>query len=134
MSAFLVADAHINFIVDFANTALPKYNKLPGGASLSDPQGTGEILYKANVASVDYRYPADAGNAAPDWSWKPSGPIPATLENLVKFLKALDCLEYQSCEPNDWEESQAFKIIRALRGMAINSLPGYDSAPWGIDA
>jgi hypothetical protein len=132
VSAFLVSDAHISFIVDFANSALPKYNRLPGGAALSDPQGVGEILHKANVDSVNYRYPQDTCEP-PVWQWKPSGPHAATLENLVKFLKALDCLEYQSCERNDWEESQAFKIIRTLRGMAINSLPGYDSAPWGIN-
>lgn len=133
MSAFLVHDAHISFIVNFANTALAKWNSLPGGARLDDPQGLGEILYKANVYSVDYRYPAHAGDEAPAYVWKPSGPIPATLENTVKFLKALDCLEYQSCEPPAWDESQAYKIIQALRAMAVNVLPGYDSAPWGID-
>lgn len=134
MSAYLVSDAHISFIVNFANTALAKWNSLPGHARIDDPQGLGEILYKANDYSVEYRYPQSAKNAAPAWKWKPSGPIPATLENTVKFLKALDCLEYQSCEPPAWDESQAFKIIAALRGMAINALPGYNKAPWGIDA
>jgi len=135
MSAWVCADAHFNFIVNFANTALPKWNKLPGGQSLSDPQGLAELLFKANVRSVNYRYAHHEPQPEEGFVWKPAGgQMPATLENLVKFLKALDCLEYQSCERNDWEESEAFKIIRELRGMAINSLPGYDSAPWGIDA
>lgn len=51
--------------------------------------------------------------------------------NMVQVLKSCDCLEYQSCENDDYEKSIAAKIINSIRTHAIHALPGYDDAAWG---
>ena len=48
------------------------------------------------------------------------------------LLKALACLEYQSCERPDWHGSVAEQLIGIIRRRAIAALPGYEDAPWGI--
>ncbi|ETB37543.1 hypothetical protein O974_28215, partial [Mycobacterium avium 11-0986] len=42
------------------------------------------------------------------------------------------CYEYQACEPNDWQTTEAYAFCRELHNMLIQVLPGYDPAPWGI--
>jgi hypothetical protein len=51
----------------------------------------------------------------------------------VELLKAVDCLEYQSCEHEGWNKSEAKKECERLRAIATRNLPGYNEAPWGID-
>lgn len=134
MSAFLVSDNHINFIVNFANRGFATYRTLSGGASLDDPQGLGRILHQANIDSVNYRYAHHEQLPASEWQWNPRATYDDKVKSdLVTFIKALDCLEYQSCECDDWKESVACKAIDTLRSIAISSLPGYQAAPWGID-
>ena len=133
MSAFLVSDAHLCAIVNFAALAFARDNYMPHGIPVTtEPQKLGELLYAANVASVDYRYPAQANETAPKWKLQPSPLAVNSPHFLVPFLKLLDCLEYQSCERNDWEQSQAYKAIQALRCKAISKLPGYEAAPWAL--
>ena len=50
----------------------------------------------------------------------------------VAILKALDCYEYQSCETDDWPQSEAFAFCDSLGGSLVHRLPGYDDAPWEI--
>lgn len=50
----------------------------------------------------------------------------------VVVLKAIDCYEYQSCEHDEWAESEAHAFCHALRKRMIHSLPGYEDAPWGL--
>jgi hypothetical protein len=98
-----------------------------------------DLLYQENIRSVQHRYPQDAVDQLP-------GPIvkePALTVSLsdvcnaktdpVTVLKLCDCLEYQSCETDDWEETGAFELLERIRKAAIRSLPGYDDAPWGLD-
>ena len=49
----------------------------------------------------------------------------------VNVLHSLACYEYQACESDDWEQTDAFKICDQIRRAAIKRLPGYDDAPWG---
>jgi len=48
----------------------------------------------------------------------------------VETLKLVRCYEYQSCEHGEWEKSEAKSFCDALTGSCINSLPGYEDAPW----
>jgi len=94
------------------------------------------ILYDENVKSVAHRYPNDAPDELPGStgtvplfrSTNPHRAYPA-----ITILKALDCLEYQSCEHPGWEDSLARFIVDQLRKAAIHNLPGYNDAPWGIE-
>ena len=58
--------------------------------------------------------------------------IPPTQLNAVQLFKLCDCLEYQSCETSDYEESLAFKILTKIRREIIQTLDGYANAKWGI--
>jgi len=48
----------------------------------------------------------------------------------IQVLKAVSCLEYQSCEGPEWGRSEAFAFLRTLEGWAIHALPGYEEAEW----
>lgn len=79
------------------------------------------------IRSVNYRYDED--------DWEPPylfRPLPGTPDALV-VLKAIDCLEYQSCEHPGWLDSEARVFYQALRRAAITELPGYsDAEGWPI--
>ncbi len=103
--------------------------------SISDGEACLDIankLYRENVRSYNYRY-------------KESGDLPGfTLQDIasagprvssdpVLILKQCQCLNYQSCETGDWEDTEAYAILEALKNAQLSRLPGYDDAPWGLD-
>lgn len=99
-----------------------------------------DILYQENIRSCYARYPQDKTvNDLPGLIEKPDhlvvtgadccGLARYTLPS-VSILKMCDCLEYQSCETEDWDKSVAYSIVRAIRKAAVRALPGYDDAPW----
>jgi hypothetical protein len=109
--------------------------------TLSRADGLGRVLWIENLKSVAYRYPHNASGDRP-------GPIGLTDEEIcgyrfdpfatpltpVEMLKAIDCLEYQSCETPRWEQSAAHRICQQLRSEAICHLPGYAQASWEFDS
>lgn len=92
----------------------------------------GSMLLAENRRSVDHRYdedgcaPEDAYTFATS-TWLQARPLPP-----VAILKALDCLEYQSCEHPGWSTSEAFAFVTALRSDQIGRLAGYDEAAWEV--
>ena len=95
-------------------------------------------LYQENIRSVLARYPKDTLESAPGPIDKPAS-IAVTLRDstlakyrlkAVAILKMCDCLDYQSCETDDWEETVAFRLLANIRAAAIRTLPGYEDAPW----
>lgn len=48
----------------------------------------------------------------------------------VEMVKLTQCYDYQACETKDYETTAAAEIVKAIRGLAISKLPGYDAAPW----
>ena len=91
----------------------------------------GQMLWDENIRSVRYWY--DDPDTLP-------GPIDETFvyihvpvaasEDPVQTLKAIHCLEYQSCEHPEWKDSEAYAALQALAHRAIRALPGYDDAGW----
>ncbi len=116
---------------------------VPVFADLSQPELAtlyANVLYQENIRSCYARYPQDKTiNDLPGLIDKPDtiditgadcrGLAMYTLPP-VSILKMCDCLEYQSCETEDWEKSVAFALLTAIRKAAIHTLPGYDDAPW----
>jgi hypothetical protein len=51
----------------------------------------------------------------------------------VQVIKAIHCFAYQARNVSDWESCWAKRVCDALERAAVNALPGYDEAPWGID-
>jgi hypothetical protein len=125
MSAFLVDPAHIDRIVEFATT----HEILPRNTSAYD---LGKLLYEANVDSMIARYGEDFDKDDGTGRSYTYTERAGSLLTAVAFLKALDCLEYQSCEIDHWEKSEAYEVINELRRRAVKFLPGYEAAAWEI--
>jgi hypothetical protein len=152
MSAFVCGPDHFIALAVFATGGRqrkvdPRYVKgIPQGIENLPRQEIGTLyantLYAANIRSVMARYPEDTVDSIPGPCDKPEQ-IAVTHKHYehinwvlkpVQILKMLNCLEYQSCEADDWEKSTAFNLLEAIRRAAIRQLPGYDDAPWDYDA
>jgi hypothetical protein len=87
----------------------------------------GALLLAENIRSLHHRYGTT--------EWEPSYEyrrIPGTPHPLI-VLKAIACLEYQSCEHSGWPDSEAAAFLAALRAAWTFELPGIaDAAGWSI--
>ncbi len=146
MSAFVVSHKHINAIVSYGT--VPVYGdaariRLNDGTTLyfddyGDLQHAAEILLAENVRSVQERYPDTVDNLKdmPGVIAEVGEPIIFRFVNgkkPVDIIKACDCYDYQACETDDYNTTDAHRIVDNIRERAINNLPGYDEAPWEID-
>lgn len=99
-------------------------------------QAYADILYGENIRSVQCRYEnCQTVNDLPGLIEKPERVIiPFTricpVVDPVWILSMCVGLDYQSCETDDWRETDAYKLIRSIKEAAIRELPGYDNAPW----
>jgi hypothetical protein len=84
------------------------------------------ILYRANVDSVNYRYREH--EPIFNFKYKTAGVYAKPIE----IIKACDCFDYQACEVPNYDETPAAKLIDSIRREAIRCLPGYDGAAWSI--
>ena len=128
MSAFIVSDTHINALVRYAsrhNVRAFYGNPLAMFQVKDNEQAAAELLLAENVKSVNYRY---RDNEVMSITYDRGAPILTA----IQAIKAAQCLRYQSCECDDFEESIAFKLIEAIIADAIPRLDGYESAQWGI--
>ncbi len=128
--------------------AIPGFNAI----ELVPPSLIGQRLVDECVASVHERYPdtdpekgdlpgpCDAYYMGP-YVWEPyrcgstrslrrSIPAPASVAVIAKQIAHY---EYQSCEHDEWEASEAHAFCRALAEALLQSLPGWEAAPWGIE-
>jgi hypothetical protein len=127
MSAFVCSKKHVAALATFAVA-----KKVWLGSKSAGP-GDYESIYKTlaaeNVRSVCHRYAADKAENYADFL-KPQGKF--VVDNPVSIIKLAQCLDYQSCETDDWKDTQACGILKSIINAAINALPGYDAAPWAI--
>ena len=96
----------------------------------------GQMLWDENVKSVRHRYP-DCDDELPgpigcDYQYGEHNAYQNGHIDPVAVLKACDGYEYQSCEHEGWEESEAKAFVDALRHRAWHALPGYADADWEI--
>jgi len=89
------------------------------------------ILRRENVRSLVARYGKRASEDVREAAGYVLRPVPSDEVDPVVALKSLACLDYQSCERDDYDKSTAKRLIDALTAYAITVLPGYESAPWG---
>lgn len=88
----------------------------------------GAMLLAENRRSVNDRY--DEDEIEDLYTYRPLRHSTCTP---VDILKAISCYEYQSCETEGWQGSEARRFCAALRDAMIGKLPGYDAAPWEIE-
>jgi hypothetical protein len=130
MSAFIVGNDHIDGLLSFAISRVRGnvcYYHDDNRVEISRNNATkiGRILLAENERSVCHRYNEASEDEASSYTFKPWHETP----NPVSILKACDCFDYQACETEDYEKSEAHTIIMAIRKRAISALPGYDNAP-----
>jgi len=103
----------------------------------------GQMLWDENIASINARYPdtieSPEGMPGPIGENYQYGPHqnPTSYEptiNPLQVLSSLFCFEYQACEHDGWEGSEAFAFCESLRKTAIYALPGMDDLKWGAPA
>lgn len=132
MSAFVVGNKHINAMLK--------------AASMSRGPGDGAYYYwddaphffNGNIKEIGQKLVDENTRSVNSWYSKEVQSHEFKTMVLhkqytpVEIIKACDCYSYQSCETMDWEETEAYAIVNALRKRAIDSLPGYDEAAWEI--
>jgi len=158
MSAFVCSQDHIKALAIFAAHRTPghgpnvdpRYFKYDGGDERMCGRPDEElatyyanILYCENIRSVQHRYPQDKTlDDLPGEINKPDFLTVTASEFWDQFtdirfavpplhiLSMCSCLEYQSCETNDWQKTLAYRLIQRIKDAAIRALPGYENAPW----
>ena len=148
VSAFIEDKEHMDVLVRAADHASVR-NRHPMSwfegdtrHSLTDytSDELGQVLTDWNVRSVSWRYPDCKLSELPGqidhwWTEPYKFAIPTREHSEVQVLKAIDGYEYQACEHPDWEQSNAYAFLNALRREFIRLLPGYDEGDgWAISA
>lgn len=133
MSAFVVSHNHINALVAFA--IRQEYGGRPsyyfkGERCFYEPESwIGQVLLDENIRSVNHRYEEQTPPEPYKFYW----PVFKAVISPLQAIKACACLDYQSCETPDWQDTRAYAILQDIRERAIRELPGYDEAHWEIE-
>lgn len=128
MSAFIVSNTQINAIVRAASRMGLSYQYAGMTRRVAGmEQEMAEMLLCANYDSVNARYKED--NLPRPIIYAIDAPILPAL-SIIKLAKSL---EYQSCEYDEYEASEAKAFISALVDWSICRVADYDAAPWTID-
>lgn len=142
MSAFIVTDAHIDALLTAGLAYTSPGSPLtwpvpsttpPGEERLTDATAdrVGAMLLEANERGVNALYNSTAKETP--WTEQYRFHRLSGKASPLLVLKAISCLEYQSCDAPDWNLSEAFMFCAALRTRAVNRLPGFDDAPgWSL--
>jgi hypothetical protein len=128
MSCFICDEKHISALAGYAEVVERDYHRLGGSRS---PKQIAKILYDANVRSFAARYEGRHAEDICEFEFDARAALKGSHANSVSIIKSASCFEYQACEFEDWETSEAKKIIRAITSHAISKLPGYEQAAWG---
>lgn len=135
MSAFMVHEEHINVMVwactRFSDGGPVYHHFRPDGTMMKVARGEnqtelGQMLVDANAASIQARY--GDGEAT---TYRYANPKETKWE-AIDVLKAITCFEYQACEVEKWEATEAYSFCQNLKAQLLHSLPRYDDAPWSI--
>lgn len=133
MSAYIMTDDSINNIVNFfANAVRPQdqaYVPMNGRydyINKNTAEEVARILYAQNVRSVDTRYNEE--NEA-KFTYKPSYQRISNKE----LVQEMDSLEYQSCETDDYYQTEAYLIICRMRKQLLQEIYAEEEAYEGFN-
>lgn len=133
MSAFTLDNKHIAVMVSKAGPRYPGdgmayYWKGEAHYFGGHLQEIGQKLVDENFRSVNFRY-----------SHHNDPEEPFTFRHImlrdyspIEIIAACDCYDYQTCETSDWQETEAWAIMHALRERAISLLKDAADTPWAI--
>ena len=91
------------------------------------------ILAKANIASIEARYPNDpsmlSDNFVEDVIYHTKR-IPNRQLSPADIFKMCECLEYQSCEVNGWGLKDAYWVIQGIKNEAASEMAKQATIRW----
>lgn len=128
MSAFMCSRDHISTLANMADHKRRFFDVrgIAGPDGSLDAASTFNALAAENIASMEARYGAGTAGAVGTHTFRTAPRTP------IELLKLIHCYEYQSCEHEGWEKSEAARYCRDLERSILCSLPGYEEAPWGL--
>lgn len=134
MSAYIMRDDEINTIVSYFISDVHGYGAWVRVGDdydhLTDDNAAqvAKILMDENTRSVNHRYNDSSSNPYEFKKDRKAKSLP-----VGNIIGALDCLEYQSCETDDWKQSNAWEIITNLRKYLLVTMAEKDGTyTWGI--
>lgn len=131
MSAFVVPKEHVAALIKWFMRSREYQWEFDRGTEHWETQKAA-MLYAENVRSVNHRYQNETPEEPIAFTWSEIDRAPKLLP--VQVIKACQCLEYQSCETEDWKETPSKKLLDRIKNAAIHALPGYEEAAWSIDS
>lgn len=143
MSAFFVGTDHVDAILSFVNVCLRRQHMpTPSGKRVDTGHvdaltEIGKSLLSENIKSLQERYPSDWQELVDldvnAYSFTADVSFAMRRDNAISAMKLCDCLAYQSCEHDEWEDSFAKRFLDYVKDSAIGKIPGYEAAPWHYD-
>ncbi len=129
MSAYLCNDEHFDALATWATRRSPsgftfRY-RFNGEWHTPDAAKVATTLHAQNVRSVNHHY---SETESPAYRYRA---VPLDYISATDVLMACAGLEYQSCETPDWEETEAYAILSAIRKRAIHVVTE-NSQCWSI--
>ena len=130
MSAFIVSEKHITAMI---NSMIPHYSGDSTGYYWDrkthyfngNSQEIGQKLLEQNYRSVNSRYGKSI--EAPVYKG-----ILSRTRSPIEIIKACHCYNYQSCETDNWQYTEAYAISKAIEAAAVRRIAGYEEANWEI--
>lgn len=111
MSAFVCTDKHIATLVIGIN--LLRYRPLPQETL----QEHANLLKRENIRSVNYHYNERTKFAPVKFEVDPA--VVAAMHTAADLNQLARCLDYQSCERPEWENSKACALLNEMRIVAL---------------
>ena len=144
MSAYVCQPEHIGLLAAYAATEGCAIYAWRDDDRVETAKRIAEGLAFENIRSVAARYPNDKDGERPGPTLKDAQIVEAAKlwaehyvttrrpgsATIAQIAKASDCLAYQSCETDDWEDTQAHQQLDWIDGHLLRQLPGYEAAAW----
>ena len=143
MSAYIVTPSTINAIVTFAYAKRMYVDTLPCSTQVGstqpidiyEPQQIAETLWTENHRSVNARYRTNT--VPPPFRYAPTrtGKVTPTQTRTLTALDIISlckCLNYQSCETDDWSDTWACRFLLDVIARAADDVLDGKDVPWGL--
>lgn len=137
MSAWIVSKTHIDALVQ----AGIEFELIDS----AEATAFGKMLWQENLNSINARYPDTAGassgfpgpisfkgqRSVDAYRYRPLNGAPGVARTAPAIVKAAaGCYDYQTCEHDGYDGSEAHKFVLTLEGLTSKA---EGRGPWGID-
>lgn len=131
MSAFVVSKVHIDILVAVRHVVKKEHPSAKLFDNTHTDNDLGRMLWRENMLSVAHLYPDHEDMQLDEEELRRyrHEPMQATV---VECIKAIHCYQYQACEHDGWETSDAKKYVDELHSSLVMLIPGYKEAPYSF--